>query len=239
MNHYKEIQDIDFADGGYILLPQDESKQYPVVYMFHGIGGVQEWKNSTQGNIAARMENVVGNGGTQSILVMPKIRGCANLSEYAEADIEKLMVNGAWDQFFHYDVGGLIKYVNATYGRYVMTGKKNTAITGFSMGATAALYYAVKNRELFGSVGAVSVSSITQGISKQKDFVLDNEKSAIHFIGYGTYEGSGFVTANQYCIDAFNKNNVAITVKKNEGTGHSFATFNPLLSDFLGMIFKD
>lgn len=64
MSYYKEIQDINFADGGYILLPQDESKQYPVVYMLHGLGGVEEWKDIAKGNIAARMEDIVGNGGT-------------------------------------------------------------------------------------------------------------------------------------------------------------------------------
>lgn len=107
------------------------------------------------------------------------------------------------------------------------------------MGATAAICYAVKNRNIFGSVGAISVSTITQDKIKQKDFVLDKEEGAIHFIGYGTAEGSAFVTSDRYCIDAFNKNNVDITVKTQTGTGHDFTTFNPLLADFLGMIFKD
>lgn len=236
MSYYKEIQSIDFADGGYILLPKDQSEKHPVVYMFHGISGVEEWKDAAKGNIAARMEEVVGNGGTQSIVVMPKISGCTSVNE--EANVEKLIANGSWNQFFNYNICGLIEYINSTYEQYVMPGKKNTAIAGFSMGATAAIYYAVRNRDVFCSMGAVSVASITQQVIKAKDFVLEKENGAIYFIGYGTAEGSAFVSADRYCIDSFNKNNVDITVETNEGTGHGFSTFNPLLANYLKMIFK-
>jgi len=236
VSYYKEIQNLGFANGGYILLPQDESKKYPVVYMFHGISGVEEWKDTTKGNIAARMEEVVRSGGAQSIVVMPKISGCASVDE--NVDIEKLMVEGYWEQFFNYDICGLIKHINSTYERYVMTGKENTAIAGFSMGATAAIYYAVKNRDIFSSVGAVSVSTLTRSYIKSEDFVLDNEKDTIHFIGYGTAEGSEFLSADNYCINSLKNNNVDITEKQNEGTGHNFSTFNPLLAIFLNMVFK-
>lgn len=238
MSYYKAIQNIDFADGGYILLPQDESKKYPVVYMFHGTGGVEEWKDTAKGNIAAMMEDVVGNGGTQSVVVMPKIRGCGYASVDEDTDIEKIINDEDWGQFFNYDIYGLIKYISSTYEQYVMRGKKNTAIAGFSMGATASIYYAVKNRDIFCSFGAVSVSQITKKKIKPEDFVLDKEKGAIYFIGYGTAEGNDFVASDQYCIDSFSANNVSVNVKTNKGTGHNFLTFNPLLADYLSMIFK-
>lgn len=64
---------------------------------------------------------------------MPKISGCTKVGKYEHTDIEKLMVTDSWDQFFNYDVCGLIDYVTSTYD-YAMIGKKNTAIAGFSMG---------------------------------------------------------------------------------------------------------
>lgn len=238
MSYYKEIQNFSFADGGYILLPSDESKKYPVVYMFHGISGVEEWKAASKANIAVRMEKVVAEGGAQSIIVMPRIRCAASVEE--NADIEEIMLKGAYDQFFNYDICGLIDYINSKYEQYVLKGKENTAIAGFSMGATAAIYHAVRNRNIINNMGAVSIAvyTFTKEKIKPEDFVLDNEKNAIHYIGYGTAEVSGFVDADQYCINSFRNNNVAVKVETNSGTGHKFSTFNPLLESFLKMIFK-
>lgn len=236
MSYYKEIQNLGFADGGYVLLPQDDEKQYPIVYMFHGIGGCEEWIDPKKGNISALMENVINNGGEQSIVIMPKISGCLRIGE--GDDIMKIMVSGSWDQFFNYDIRGLIAYVSSTYAQYIKQGKKNMAIAGFSMGATAATYYAVHNRDMFCSLGAVSFAKYTRNRIKASEFQSDNEDGAIHFIGYGTAEGEDFVSEDYYCIDAFKANNVCVNVEKIEGSGHCFSTFNPLLIDFLKMIFK-
>lgn len=43
MSTYNDLQTIEFTYGGDILLPRDERKTYPVLYLFYGIGGFNEW----------------------------------------------------------------------------------------------------------------------------------------------------------------------------------------------------
>lgn len=236
MSIYNDLQTIEFAHGGNILLPRDERKTYPVLYLFHGIGGFNEWVS--QANIVKKMEKLVESGeATASIVVMPKIPGCRSIDN--DTDVELQMLQGAWDQFFNYDIGGLVNYINKKYSSLIEVTENSTAIAGYSMGATAAIYHAVNNRNLFYNLGAVSVSTLTQGYIHKNDFVFHQTEDSVLYIGYGSAEGSDFISSDQYCINSFKSNGYNnITERVKRGTGHSFATFNELLDEFISKIFK-
>lgn len=235
MSFYEDsVRDLDFGNGGYILLPKDGSMQYPVLYLFHGLGGCDEWIDQYHANILYSAETLVREGKMQPmIFVMPRIPVNASKMENPNMDTELAL--SAYEGFFNYKILDLIDYVNQTYACYVKTGRKNTAIAGFSMGATAAIYHAVKNVDTFYHLGAISVSTITSSIIKPREFVLDDP---VRFIGYGTGEETKFTSADKYCIDNFEKNGVNLKTDT-VGTGHCFDTFNPLLHEFFSKIFKN
>lgn len=236
MSIYNDLQTIEFAHGGDILLPRDESKTYPVLYLFHGIGGFKEWV--LQANIVKKMEKLVKNGeATASIVVMPKIPGCISIDN--DTDVELQMSQGVWDQFFNYDIRGLVNYINKKYSSLIKVTENSTAIAGYSMGATTAIYHAVNNKNLFYNLGAVSVSTLTQGYIHKNDFVFNQTEDSVLYIGYGSAEGRDFINSDHFCIDSFKANGCDNIVEKVKmGTGHSFDTFNALLDNFIIRIFK-
>lgn len=236
MNFYEDsVHNLDFGNGGYILLPEDKSKQYPVLYLLHGLGGCDEWIYNA--NIINNAETLVQEGKMQPmVFVMPKIS--VNASKMENPNIDMELALSAYNDFFNYKILDLVDYINQAYACCVKNGRENTAIAGFSMGATAAIFHAIRNVDTFYHLGAISVSTITSSVIKPSEFVLDTIDPAVRFIGYGTGEGGEFINSDEYCINNFKKHNVSLETDT-VGTGHNFDTFNPLLHEFFSKIFKD
>ena len=131
----------------------DPSKDYPVVYLLHGLGGNDEaWKDMGADCIAENLhiyQNV-----PQMILVGVD---SVILSEGSTSDLDMWGQLAAYDASVDDIVNDLMPYINTHYP--VRTGRENTAIAGYSMGGRNALYAGFSHPELFGYVGAFSPAS--------------------------------------------------------------------------------
>lgn len=137
-------QDIHYS----VILPVNyyqSKKLYPVVYMFHGIGGdSSSWLE--YGNATNEMDELTKNGEIEPfIAIMPE-----GYSSY---------YSNSYDGSFNYEsmlTTELIPLVNATYRTHHEP--QYNATLGFSMGGFGALSVGLRHKELFGSVVSLSAS---------------------------------------------------------------------------------
>mgnify|MGYP000441575505 CR=1 FL=1 len=139
-----------------VLLPADydESKEYPVLYLLHGLDGSHRtWKNKNGHIIIQNLHYLYG--------VPEMIVVCPNSSVNEKEDTDGLDIHGkvaAYDLTEEDIVTSLMPYINSHYS--VKQGRENTAIAGNSMGGRNALYTAFKHQDLFGYVGAFSSAHV-------------------------------------------------------------------------------
>lgn len=159
-----------------IILPEGyehSDTEYPVLYMFHGIGGdYTSWLE--YGNVARVMDKMIKEGKIQPfIMVIPD----GYLSYYSDTyDSSSL-----YETFF---IKELVPYIDNNYRtRKDINGR---SIIGFSMGGFGALSVSLRNRHLFGSVVALSPSIRTekQYIEEGPQKGWDNQRGRI-FGGVG------------------------------------------------------
>ena len=151
-----------------VMLPTeyDTSKDYPVVYLLHGLGGNDEaWKDMGADCIAENLhiyQNV-----PQMILVGVD---SVILSEGSASDLDMWGQLAAYDASIDDIVNDLMPYINTHYP--VRTGRENTAIAGYSMGGRNALYAGFSHprtvRFMFGGIffrrsGVVACRGSTAG----------------------------------------------------------------------------
>lgn len=135
-----------------IVLPEDydySNTEYPVLYMFHGIGGdYTSWLE--YGNVARVMEKMVRRGEIQPfIMVIPD----GYLSYYSDTYDGSFL----YETFF---IKELVPYIDNNYRTRKSISTRS--IVGFSMGGFGALSVSLRNRNLFGSVVALSPSIRTE-----------------------------------------------------------------------------
>ena len=124
-------------------------KEYPVLYLFHGIGGDHnEWKG---GKPEVIIGNLVHAGeAPEMIIVTPNCKAV-----HANAVVAGAYSQGAiasFDNFINEMTADLMPFINETYS--VKEGRENTAIAGLSMGGRVALHLGIAMPETFGYVGA-------------------------------------------------------------------------------------
>lgn len=154
----KAVRESYFSDttGKYrkvnIILPPDytEEKEYPVLYLLHGIGGDEnEWLD---GNPAYVVGNLVAEGlAKDMIIVIPNCRARANDAATTEFSLEHYK---AFDNFINDLRDNLMPYMEDNYS--IATGRKNTAIAGLSMGGRESLNIGLHMPETFGYIAAFS-----------------------------------------------------------------------------------
>lgn len=135
-----------------IILPAgyDESKEYPVLYLLHGIGGDHnEWLGADPviliGNMIADKE------AEEMIVVMPNVRARAD-DAGNPSDIFTVEHFQAFDNFINDLRDDLMPFIEEHYA--VATGRENTAVAGLSMGGRESLYIGLTMTDTFGYVGA-------------------------------------------------------------------------------------
>jgi enterochelin esterase-like enzyme len=131
-----------------IILPEnyDCSKEdYPVLFMFHGIGGdYTSWLE--YGNVARVSDSMIKQGKIKPfIMVIPN----GFLSYYCN----KFDGSFSYETFF---IKEFLPYIERTYR--VHKDALSHSVIGFSMGGFGALSMALRHRDLFGSVVALSPS---------------------------------------------------------------------------------
>ena len=156
-----------------ILLPPnyDPNKQYPVMYIMHGYyEGID--RMLTKGNAEMHTREMIGNaiaeGAAKEMICVfpdvfssPTLRACTGMDETN---------NQAYDNFINDLTKDLMPYMEKNYS--ILTGKDNTAITGFSMGGREALLIGMKRPDLFGYIGAICPAP---GVSGSFNWSSDNQ----------------------------------------------------------------
>lgn len=225
-----------------ILLPPEKCKEeneknceeeYPVLYLYHGLGINSEWIHSDQGRIKQIIGNMVCSGLIPDmIVVMPDMM-------YSGVETK------AYDFYrFKDSLKEVMSYVENHYR--VKKGKENTAIAGLSLGGTTALYNAYLFRDTFQYVGAFCPTSIllyqpSRGITepwipKDEDFVLGTDEESFTFIANGTTDCSAGGTPKFYSrvLRENDSDNVFALLP---GGGHCWDTFRKLFYVFMAFDF--
>lgn len=164
-----------------VLLPQGYSpnKKYPVLYLLHGINGDEDqWLTGTSG------QEVIGNAiasgaAVPMIIVFPNVRAARNNWEpQTDLDYFSDLNFRGFDNFINDLRDCLMPYIESHYP--VLTGRKNTAIAGLSLGGREALYIGVKMQSSFCAVGAFSpAQGVVPMLFFPKNYVLLKAKQFV------------------------------------------------------------
>lgn len=222
-----------------ILLPPDytEEKEYPVLYLLHGIGGDEnEWAGG-------RPTWVVGNlihagEAAEMIIVMPNVRARendrANASDmYTPAHFQ------AFDNFINDLRNDLMPYMEANFS--VAKGRENTAIAGLSMGGRESLYIGLTMQDTFGYIGAfcpapgVLPYNVEKGLFLTADFKAAEGMEPYILINAGKTDGVVGAWPKTYA-DTLTANGTANTFYVTRG-GHDFTVWKHGLYNFVKNIF--
>ena len=182
-----------FGDGSdvekeaYVYLPYgyDESKQYNVLYLMHGIGGDEaEWgMTGSTSRVKCIMDNLIYNGDIEPfIVVTPNGRSAKNHSKNG-SDFGSFYVFG---QEFRNDLIPYIESHYSTYAEYSEEGydlsatRTHRAMAGLSMGGMQTINIGIGEcLDLFSYYGAFSaaptsnVASITAKTINESEYEID------------------------------------------------------------------
>lgn len=136
-----------------VLLPAgyNENEKYPVLYMLHGY-----WNDETTlSDHDSGLQNIVGNliakgEAEKMIVVFPYIYTSKDMPYCTGMDA---INNQNYDNFIYDLEADLMPWIESNFS--VKTGRENTAISGFSMGARESFYIGVKMCDKIGYVGSV------------------------------------------------------------------------------------
>lgn len=222
-----------------VLLPPDydPEKEYPVLYLLHGIGGDEtEWSG---GRPTWVIGNLIASGeAAEMIVVMPNVRARANDSANAP-DMYTPTHFAAFDNFINDLRDDLMPYIAAHYA--IAPGRENTAIAGLSMGGREALYIGLTMPETFGYVGAfcpapgVLPYNVEDGLFQPEDFKADENYDTYILINAGRTDGVVGDWPQTYS-DTLTENGTAHTFYVTDG-GHDFRVWKHGLYNFIRNIF--
>ena len=180
-------------ERGYsILLPAgySEDKQYPVLYLLHGIFGDEY---SFSGDAGNKIKEIVGNMAAdglieETIIVCPNMFAAWDPDQKPGFDAESCL---PYDNFINDLTNDLMPYIENNYS--VLTGRENTYLAGFSMGGRETIYITLKRPELFGYVCAISAApGVVATTDKFMTHTGQMEESEMH-IEEGATEPNVFI----------------------------------------------
>ncbi len=156
--------------GMNVLLPKDysEDKEYPVLYLLHGIFGDEySFPSDPQNKIREIFYNLFEDGLTRDwIVIMPSMFVKTSEDQKPEFNSEALK---PYDLFLDDLVNDLMPYVKEHYS--ILEGRDNTAIAGFSLGGRQTLYISLSRPDLFAYAGAISPAP---GLIKARDWAMEH-----------------------------------------------------------------
>jgi enterochelin esterase-like enzyme len=209
-----------------------KKKNYPVLYLLHGIGGDEkEWLRG--GNPQVILDNLYADDKIEPmIVVMPN--GRAMKDDRAEGDIFSPEKIEAFARFEQDLLDDLIPYVEKKFP--VLKDRENRAIAGLSMGGGQSLNFGLGNLDKFAWVGAFSPAPNT----KKPEELLPNPGEAIKnlellFISCGDQDN--LIHVSQRTHDYLYQNRVPHIYYLEPG-GHDFKVWKNGLYMFSQFLFK-
>ncbi len=183
-----------------IILPAgySTSKKYPVLYAMHGYYQNEDTLAS-ETDESMRLRQIIGNAiasgeAKDMIIVYPYIYASATQDGATGMDDAN---NRAYDNFINELTNDLMPYIEKNYS--VLTGKDNTAITGFSMGGRESLYIAHKLPDKFGYVGAICPApGVTPGLIAENDYKFTGESPYLLLLTAGSNDQVVYSTPEGY-----------------------------------------
>ena len=136
-----------------VLLPAgyNENEKYPVLYLLHGYWNDEKTLSDPDSGLQNIIGNLIAKGEAEKmIVVFPYIYTSKDMPYCTGMDAVN---NQNYDNFIYDLQADLMPYIEKTFS--VKTGRENTAISGFSMGARESFYIGVKMCDKFGFVGSV------------------------------------------------------------------------------------
>lgn len=151
-----------------VLLPAgyNENEKYPVLYMLHGYWNDETTLSDPDSGLQNIMGNLIASGEAEKmIVVFPYIYTSKDMPYCTNMDA---INNQNYDNFIYDLQADLMPYIEKNFS--VKTGRENTAISGFSMGARESLYIGVKMSDRFGYVGSVCTApGVAPGMLSERE----------------------------------------------------------------------
>lgn len=230
-----------------VLLPAnyDETKKYPVLYLLHGIFGDE---NSFTGDPNNKIKEIFGNlisdkQAKEMIVVFPNMYATADPNMKPAFDPSTM---GPYNDFINDFLTDLMPFIESKYN--VLTGKENTALAGFSLGARQSLWIGILHPELFGYVGAIAPAPGLvhtrdwamehPGLLKENEvtFKADNRPSVLMICAGDSDKVVGQYPKSYH--ELFEKNNVEHMWYEIEGADHDSRAIKSGIYHFISLIFR-
>ena len=150
VTYYSKVTETERKMNIILPIDYDESKKYPVVYFLHGLMSDEDGMLGDDCTIAIPANLIKEGRAKEMIMVLPDIYapapGTAVAPNY-DAEYYK-----GYDNFINELTEVIMPYMEENYP--ILTGRENTAVCGFSMGARTSLYIGYMKSDIIGYTGA-------------------------------------------------------------------------------------
>ena len=228
-----------------VLLPPNysEEKEYPVLYILHGYYDSEDWMARPVVGISEMLSNLYINGEAEEmIVVLPYIYCSKDMPYCTGMDLQNSL---NYDNFVNDLLTDLMPFIENTFS--VVTGRDNTAITGFSMGGRESLFIGFTHPELFGYIGAVCPAPGLTPVKNSPMHPGQMEEAELSFTENSPYVllisaavNDGVVGSSPYSyhnmLDTNETEHLWHTMAK---TGHDHSSVTPHLYNFFRIIFQE
>lgn len=206
-------------------------KQYPVLYLLHGIGGDEtEWQRFASPNML--LDNLIADGkAVDMIVVMPN--GRAQENDRAEGNV---MASAPAFAVFEQDL--LKDVIPAIEAKYSVDNRREMrAIAGLSMGGGQSFNFGLGNLDTFAWVGPFSAAPNTKPAEELiPDVAAAKTKLKLLWISCGNKDGLIRISQN---VHQFLKKNEIEHVWHVDGHGHDPQHWSSSLYWFAQSVFQD
>jgi enterochelin esterase family protein len=230
-----------YTPAGY----ETSGKQYPVLYLLHGIGGDENaW--SELGRAVQILDNLIAQGKAEPMIV---VMTNGNISQEAAPGetseglkVPTMMLPKTMDGNFETAFPDVVRFVEKAYR--VKADKAHRAIAGLSMGGFHSLFISINNPDMFDYVGLFSAAvdqqqqGGIQSVYADRDAKIDklfSKNPKLFWIGIGKTD---FLIKNNNDLRAMlDAKHHKYTYLETDG-GHIWRNWRIYLSEFVPLLFK-
>nr|ADZ47894.1 Fae1A [Anaeromyces mucronatus]5CXU_A Chain A, ferulic acid esterase AmCE1/Fae1A [Anaeromyces mucronatus]5CXX_A Chain A, ferulic acid esterase, AmCE1/Fae1A [Anaeromyces mucronatus]5CXX_B Chain B, ferulic acid esterase, AmCE1/Fae1A [Anaeromyces mucronatus]5CXX_C Chain C, ferulic acid esterase, AmCE1/Fae1A [Anaeromyces mucronatus] len=160
ITYYSKVTETERKMNVILPVGYDENKKYPVVYYLHGLMSYEDSMLEDDSTLAIPTNLLKEGRAKEMIIVLPDVYA-PKPGTAVTPDFNPEYYKG-YDNFINELIEVIMPYMEEHYS--ILTGRENTALCGFSMGARTSLYIGYMRSDLIGYVGAFAPApGITPG----------------------------------------------------------------------------
>lgn len=216
----------------YLPAGYSKDKQYPVLYLLHGIGGDEyEWTRGGVANVI--LDNLIAEKkAVPMIVVLPNGRASKELT--ARDSIPKQ--SPAFAVFEKDLLDDLIPFIEKTFS--VNADRESRALAGLSMGGGQSLNFGLNNLDTFAWVGGFSSAPNTKSAATLiKDHAVAAKKLRLLYVACGDKDRLFRISAGVHKM--LEDNDVPHIYNVIPGGGHDFRVWKNDLYHFAQLLFRE